>query len=59
MQSIEELATLLGAAEAEGQVLASVYWHERYPRIRDSDYRSPECRDGGSLDLRPQSSIWP
>jgi len=23
------------------------------------DYRSDECRDGGALDLRPDSPAWP
>ena len=43
---------------AEGELVASLYWGEVYPRL-DPIYISPECRDGGALDLNPWSSTWP
>jgi hypothetical protein len=29
-----------------------------YPRL-PQEYRSPECRNGGELDIHPESSVWP
>jgi hypothetical protein len=38
--------------------LALSFLATQYARMPDA-YRSPECRDGGSLDLRPESPVWP
>jgi hypothetical protein len=59
MQSITAAAEALGRTEAEGRYLAWLYWTEAYPKHSDPAYLSDECRDGGRLDLRPQSAIWP
>jgi hypothetical protein len=57
-QHVSRVAQALGLTRAEGDLLAGLYWGEVYPRS-DAIYRSPECRDGGALDLNPWSSTWP
>jgi hypothetical protein len=57
-QHVSRVAQALALTEAEGDLLASLYWGELYPRA-DPIYRSPDCRDGGLLDLDPWSSAWP
>lgn len=58
MQRLAGVARKLGLSAAEARRLARVYWTEVYPDS-DRDYRTPECRDDGELDLRPRSSVWP
>lgn len=58
MQQIRRAARLLGADLGYAASLAELVWREHYPLMPDS-YRSPECRDGGKLDLNPRSSVWP
>jgi hypothetical protein len=58
MQTIAKAAVLLGRPVAEGRYLTVVYarhWYRWWP----SRYRSPECHDGGRLDLRPAANVWP
>jgi hypothetical protein len=57
-QSVEEVARALGSSPARGRRLAAVAWKEIYPSM-PAAFRSSECRDGGSLDLRPLSRAWP
>lgn len=59
VQSISATAQALGRSSAEGRYLASVYWRDGYLHQHDSAYRSDECRDGGGLDLHPETSVWP
>jgi hypothetical protein len=59
MQSITNAAQLLGRSEEEGRHLASLYWEDEYHEHANPAYMSEECRDGGSLDLRPQIDVWP
>ena len=61
MQSIWFVASKLGASVAEAQALASLYATRMYPlrRTQTPQYWSPECRDGGTLDLRPSLARWP
>lgn len=42
---------------ANARLLAQLAW-TGYALLPDS-YHSPECRDGGPLDLHPSSTIWP
>jgi hypothetical protein len=58
MQRLAGVARELGMSRTEARRLARVYWVEIYP---DSSrgYRSAACRNGGELDLRPRSSVWP
>jgi hypothetical protein len=58
LQSTAFVARALGAPPAYAQRLATyTFWNVRPPV--DYGYFSPECRDGGKLDLRPQTSRWP
>lgn len=61
MQSIWFVANRLGASVAESQAIGSLYATQLYPlrRTRTPAYWSPECRDGGQLDLRPSLAGWP
>jgi hypothetical protein len=61
MQSIWFVATRLGASVAEAQAYAQLFAQRLYPLRRTETplYWSPECRDGGTYDLRPLSSAWP
>ena len=61
MQSIWFVASKLGASLAESQAIASFYATNMYPqrRTRTPAYWSAECRDGGTLDLRPSLARWP
>jgi hypothetical protein len=58
MQRLAGVARKLGVPPAEARRLARVYWKEIYPD-EDRGYRSEECRNGGKLDLRRRSSVWP
>ena len=58
LQSTALVARRLHAPSAYAQQLATyTFWNVRPPV--DYGYFSPECRDGGTLDLHPASSIWP
>ncbi len=61
MQSIWFVANKLGASVAESQAIATFYATRMYPQRRTSTptYWSPECRDGGTLDLRRTLARWP
>jgi hypothetical protein len=61
MQSIWFVATRLGASLAEGQAFAQLFWQKLYPLRRTETplYWSPECRDGGTYDLRKSNVAWP
>ena len=58
LQSAEFATQALGAPRAYAHRLAIyTFWNVRPPV--DYGYFSPECRDGGKLDLRPQTHRWP
>jgi hypothetical protein len=59
LQSMQRTTEALGRTAAEGRFLASLYWRTGYLRQSDSEYRSDECRDGGALDLHPETHVWP
>ncbi|MFN2471776.1 MAG: hypothetical protein ABR583_12480 [Gaiellaceae bacterium] len=58
MQDARRLGRLIGLAGKTADTIAERYWRERYP-LNEFPYRSEECRDGGALDLHPDSRIWP
>lgn len=43
---------------ATARMLATFAWRYRYPQLPAS-YRSPDCHNGGPLDLNPSSNVWP
>jgi hypothetical protein len=57
-QFADETAVELGASKDYARKLARRYWERMYPLLPE-EYRSPECRDGGELDIHPTSSVWP
>lgn len=58
LQTTAFVAERLGAAPVEAEASARAVLYQIYPQM-PTEYRSDECRDGGPLDLRPQSSVWP
>ncbi len=58
MQLVREAAHQLGAGQGYASALADLYSRVIYPAAPPL-YRSSDCRDGGRLDLNPQSSDWP
>ena len=57
IQWLARAARALGADDADAERLGRVYW-ARYDQL-PAVYRSPECRDGGDLDLDLDSSGFP
>jgi hypothetical protein len=58
MQQIGTAAVELGRSKQEGQYLAERYWKRFYPWSKPP-YHSRDCRNGGGLDLRPDTDVWP
>jgi len=58
LQNTAFVAERLGVADDTAQQLQRWLYVRGYPNEPD-EYRSGECRDGGRLDLRPQSTVWP
>jgi hypothetical protein len=57
LQAMRFVAMRLGAAAEVG----NAYVHEavaRYPRLPEA-YRSAQCREGGALDLHPETGVFP
>jgi len=52
------VAQRLGASAGFARSLALEYWRYYY-RSQDPRYQSPDCRDGGRLDLFPHRHGWP
>ena len=61
MQLLPWFASRMGVEEAQAREIGVDYWNLFYVPYRplDPDYFSPECRDRGALDLRPESPDWP
>jgi hypothetical protein len=58
LQTTAWTAVRLGASPIHGQAMARYLFAHIYPQMPDA-YRSHECADGGALDLRPESALWP
>jgi hypothetical protein len=58
VQTTAETAELLGATREQARALARRYWREVYPYMPDG-YRNDQCKDGGALDLQPDTTDWP
>lgn len=58
MQRLRQTARLFGASRAYAASLAETFWEDVYPYNLPA-YKTSACRDGGPLDLRPGSSVWP
>src|SRR5919204_2947890 len=58
LQRMRRAAVLLGAPRAYANSLAELAWTGLYP-YGLAKYHSPQCLDGGRLDLHPRSHVWP
>jgi hypothetical protein len=58
MQVDALVAMQLGATRVFARTLARDYW-EQYYAAQEPEYRSPQCRDAGSLDLFRADGGWP
>jgi hypothetical protein len=58
LQHDSRTVVLLGGTTEQGTALAKRIATEVYPTMRD-EYRTPECRPGGTLDLTPGDGTWP
>lgn len=58
MQKIRVAARALGATRSLASELAETYWRELYSGS-ERVYGSAQCRDGGRLDLRLETTVWP
>jgi hypothetical protein len=58
LQRMRRAGVLLGAPRAYADSLAELAWSGLYP-YGLKKYHSPECKDGGKLDLNPNSAVWP
>lgn len=58
LQSLPQLAGKLGATPDEAAAVARYALTVLDPQL-PGDYHSPECRDGGALDLRRDDPAWP
>jgi hypothetical protein len=58
LQRIALVAAALGALPEQGTELARAAFTVLYPQMPE-EYRSAECRDGGALDLTPESAVFP
>ncbi|MBI4172386.1 MAG: hypothetical protein HY511_06470 [Actinobacteria bacterium] len=59
LQWLPYVAEQFGAAADDARAIAAYAYDVVHPRFKGTEYWSPECRDGGALDLRPSSSVWP
>ena len=51
-------ARFLGAPSQYARSAAVIYWEAAYTAQPDQ-YRSPDCREDGPLDLTPGDGAWP
>ena len=58
LQTTAQVASRLGSPDPEAQAAARAVFTQLYPRM-PADYQSTDCRDGGPLDRRPGSNVWP
>jgi hypothetical protein len=59
MQLTELVAAQLGVGRAYGYSLGRLVWLYDWPAQRGTEYWTPECYNGGPLDLFPKVAAWP
>jgi hypothetical protein len=59
--SVGRLYDALGAADSAclSDSTLVVYWRKGYLAQDPAEYRSKACRDGGRLDIHPETDTWP
>jgi hypothetical protein len=58
LQAVDFVVRRLGATAQQARQLATFAFAELPPEM-PAEYTSPECRNGGRFDLRPDSALWP
>jgi hypothetical protein len=58
LQNTAFVAERLGVPAKQAEALQAWLYKDGYPN-EPQDYQSSNCYDGGPLDLRPQSSVFP
>lgn len=58
VQLVRPVARMLGATRDYAAFIAVSAWRHNYGST-GGELKSPECRNGGTLDLNPTSAVWP
>jgi hypothetical protein len=58
MQRMRRLARIMGVSQDYADLLAEQYASNLY-QYNLAQYKTADCHDGGSLDLHPDSDVWP
>jgi hypothetical protein len=58
LQRVRDLVRRAGADRAYEEEIVGLVVDVSYPRL-SPEYRTTKCRNGGPLDLRPASDVWP
>lgn len=58
LQRVRALVKAAGRRRVYQDEMAGLAWEVGYPQ-QFADYRTSDCRDGGPLDLRSGSRVWP
>lgn len=58
LQRVRDLVRAAGRRESYGELMAALAWDVGYPRNLPA-YQTAMCRNGGPLDQRPGSDVWP
>ena len=58
LQAIAFVARRLGASREQARTLAA-FSFDQLPGRMPPEYSSPDCYEGGPLDLRPNDPVWP
>jgi hypothetical protein len=58
LQRVRDLVENAGRAPAYGELMAGLAWEVGYPHM-PPDYQTTECRDGSTLDVRRDTTVWP
>jgi len=58
LQTNAEAAIRLGANRPDAEAIAAYVFTRIQPAL-PPEYRTPDCRDGGPLDLEPDRTAWP
>jgi hypothetical protein len=58
LQHVYDVAVGLGVTPEAARSYATYAWQTIYPNAH-AGYVSDACRDGGPLDLRPETAVWP
>lgn len=59
IQMVPLVAERLGSPPPEAKAVAAHFLAVQQPRMTQNYQLPEECKDGGELDLHPDSSIWP